>query len=63
MNMRIEEGGGEDIFSWRVSFRGMMKGDSVYLFLGTSRLGNRSEMRPRKTGVSSATIFGVLKSL
>ena len=33
------------------------------LFLGTSRLGKRSEIKPRKTGVSSATIFGVLKSL
>ena len=33
------------------------------LFLGTSRLGNRSEMRPRKIGLSSATILGRLKSL
>ena len=37
--------------------------DLFDLFLGTSRLGKRSEIKPRKTGVSSATIFGVLKSL
>ena len=30
--------------------------------LGTSRFGNRSEIRPWKTGVSSATILGMLKS-
>ena len=37
--------------------------NSSSLFRGTSREGKRSEIRPKKMGLSSDTIFGRLKSL
>lgn len=46
----------------RVAFR-MCCSNCMSLFLGTSRAGKRSPMRPMKIGVSSTTIFGTLKSL
>lgn len=35
---------------------------SMSLLRGTSSAGNRSPIRPINTGVSSVTIFGILKS-
>lgn len=41
----------------------MIDSKSTSLFLGTSIPGNKSPKRPKKTGESSYTIFGILKSL
>lgn len=41
----------------------MIVSNSSSLFLGTLIPGKRSPKRPKKTGVSSYTIFGILKSL
>lgn len=40
-----------------------VRSNSASLFLGTSNAGNRSPIKPMNTGVSSVTIFGILKSL